>query len=155
MKTSLILLLNLLATWYMVGLIWMVQLVHYKLFNQVGSDQFIQYEQAHCRGMSPIVIPPMLVELVTACLLVYFTPTGIPRWVLAVGLAAVFGIWLSTFLIQVPCHERLSSQYSEGDYNRLVSSNWIRTVLWTFRGLLMGYIVSRLMIETSTQATTR
>ena len=59
---------NLLATWYMVGLTWMVQIVHYNLFDRVGREQFVRYEADHGRLITPIVAVPMLVEIVTACL---------------------------------------------------------------------------------------
>ena len=140
-----IFLINLVSTWYLVGLIWMVQAVHYNLFDRVGESQFPAYEADHSRLITPIVGPPMLFEIVTAGLLLVSAPAGVPRWAIVAGLAAVVGIWLSTAFIQVPCHNRLMNGFNEADYKRLVHSNWIRTVLWTARGLLMAYFASRLM----------
>ena len=138
-------LINLAATWYLVGLIWMVQVVHYNLFDRVGESGFIQYETDHANLITPIVAPPMLIEMATAGLLLVSAPPGLPRWIFIVGFVAVIGIWLSTFLIQVPCHNRLLSGFNEVDYRRLVGSNWIRTFLWTVRGALMLYAAGRLM----------
>ena len=39
----LLLLANLAATWTMVGMIWIVQIVHYPLFNRVGLEGFPRY----------------------------------------------------------------------------------------------------------------
>jgi hypothetical protein len=36
---------HLAATWFMVGLIWVIQIVHYPLFTSVGSDSFAEYER--------------------------------------------------------------------------------------------------------------
>ncbi|MEO1615400.1 MAG: hypothetical protein AAFV88_06095 [Planctomycetota bacterium] len=138
-------LVNLVATWYLVGLIWMVQIVHYNLFDRVGTDGFVRYENDHASLITPIVGPPMLIELATAFFLVVACPTGVSRNAMIVGLAAVIGIWLSTALIQVPCHARLSKGFSESDYRLLVSSNWIRTVLWTLRGGIMLYYAGTLI----------
>lgn len=145
MTTQWVFLSNLACTWYLVGLIWMVQIVHYNLFDRVGEESFVQYENDHGRLITPIVGPPMLLEMATAAMLIVSSPAGIPRWTLIAGFAAVVLIWLSTFLIQVPCHTRLLSGYNEADYRMLVGSNWIRTVLWTARGLLMTYLASKLM----------
>lgn len=145
MNASLVLLVNTLATWYLVGLIWMVQIVHYNLFDRVGQDGFATYENDHSRLITPIVGPPMLVELVTAALLVILSPAGFPRWAALAGLTMVILIWLSTAFIQVPCHNRLTSGFDLDTYRRLVHSNWIRTVLWTARGLLMGFFLWKLL----------
>ena len=83
--------LNLVSTWYMVGLIWMVQIVHYNMFDRVGQDQFARYEADHNRLITPIVGVPMLVEIATACLLFAAAPSVIPRWAVWAGLAMVVG----------------------------------------------------------------
>ncbi|MDA9857505.1 hypothetical protein N9D23_05245 [Rubripirellula sp.] len=145
MNSNLIFVLNLLATWYMVGLIWMVQIVHYNLFDRVGQDKFVQYEADHGRLITPIVGVPMLFEIVTAGLLVMSTPAGFPKWAAWLGIALVIAIWLSTALLQVPCHNRLMEGFDEVIYRKLVNTNWIRTVFWSARGLLTGYFLLKLM----------
>ena len=139
MNGSTFFIVNLIATWYMVGLIWMVQIVHYKMFDRVGVEQFQQYEADHNRLITPIVGVPMLFELATAVLLLVSAPDSFPRWAAIVGLVLIALIWLSTVLLQIPCHNQLLNGFDESTYRRLVSSNWIRTVLWTSRGVLMAY----------------
>jgi hypothetical protein len=145
MNASILFAANLLATWYMVGLIWTIQLVHYNLFDRVGADGFQQYEADHGRLITPIVGPPMLVELATAGLLVVMSPSGFPRSAAIAGLVMVLLIWASTALLQIPCHSRLMEGFDQETYLRLVRSNWIRTVLWTARGVLMGYYLVKLL----------
>lgn len=139
MNGSALFVVNLIATWYMVGLIWMVQVVHYNMFDRVGLDQFQQYEADHNRLITPIVGVPMLFELATAILLLFAAPDSFPRWAAIVGLVIIALIWLSTVLLQVPCHTQLLNGFDEAIYRRLVNSNWIRTVLWTARGVLLAY----------------
>lgn len=140
-----ILLLNLSATWYLVGLIWMVQIVHYKMFDRVGSDSFASYEVDHSRLITPIVGVPMLIEIATAVLLVMQPPPGIPKsWMIA-GLVIIGLIWMSTALIQVPCHTKLASGFDQATYDRLVHSNWIRTVLWSARGILTTAVLWKML----------
>ena len=120
----------------------MVQIVHYNMFDRVGLEQFQQYEADHKRLITPIVGVPMLFELATAVLLLVAAPDCFPRWAALVGLVLIGLIWLSTVLLQIPCHTQLLSGFDEVTYRRLVNSNWIRTVLWTARGGLMAYYAS-------------
>lgn len=145
MNANIVFLLNLFSTWYLVGLIWMVQVVHYKMFDRVGTDEFVQYEEDHNRLITPIVALPMLIELATACVLLAVAPPGFPRWAAWAGVVMIAVVWLTTFFISVPCHTKLLSGFDPDAYRRLVSTNWIRTVAWTARGVLMGYFALRLM----------
>ncbi len=145
MNSSLVFLLNLLSTWYMVGLIWIVQVVHYNMFDRVGAAEFVRYETDHNRLITPIVGPPMLVEIATACLLLIAAPAGFPKWAAWAGVIMIAGIWLSTMFLQVPCHSRLLSGFDAEACRKLVNTNWIRTVLWTARGILMGYFALQLL----------
>lgn len=132
---------NLISTWYMVGLIWMVQVVHYPLFAKVGSEQFDSYQVSHQSLTSLVVGPPMLIEIATAVLLLWNRPAAVPAWsvYLALGLLAI--VWASTAFLQVPCHEKLTGGFDAAIHSRLVVSNWIRTVCWTGRGALVTWML--------------
>jgi hypothetical protein len=125
------------ATWYMTGLIWFVQVVHYPLFAAVGRQAFSTYEQRHTSRTTWVVAPPMLVEAATAVLLFWLRPPGVSDWQLWTGVILVAAIWLSTALLQVPGHQALSNGFDAVVHHRLVSTNWIRTVAWSLRGLLV------------------
>jgi hypothetical protein len=79
----------------------------------------------------------MILEWITALLLFWFPPTGGTSWKLAIGLALLAIIWLSTAFVQVPCHNGLSQGFDAIVHRRLVRTNWIRTVAWSLRGLLV------------------
>ena len=125
------------ATWYMTGVIWFVQVVHYPLFAAVGSQAFSTYEQRHTSLTTWVVAPPMLVEAATAVLLFWFHPPGVLAWQLWAGVILVGAVWLSTAFLQVPCHQTLSTGFDTVVHHRLVSTNWIRTTAWSLRGLLV------------------
>lgn len=59
---ELIWLLHLAACLFMVGVIWVVQVVHYPLFSRVGAAGFMDYAQQHQRLMTWIVGPALLLE---------------------------------------------------------------------------------------------
>lgn len=139
--SNLILCLNLISTWYLVGLIWMVQVVHYPLLAKVSAENYVQYQQLHERMITPIVGIPMLVEIVTAILLLNYLPKGVSlTWVwAAIGLVAV--AWLATAFLSVPCHSKLNAGFDVAIHRRLVDTNWIRTIAWTLRGILVAWFV--------------
>jgi hypothetical protein len=136
-----ILLVHVAATLFMVGAIWIVQAVHYALFDHVGRDVFAAYEQAHTMMITPIVGIPMLIELGTALLLLVDRPPTIPVLLPLVGLALIGVAWLSTMFIQVPLHNILSGGFDQNAYQALVNSNWIRTFAWSVRGIIVLWMV--------------
>ena len=138
---------NLIATWYMVGLIWMVQVVHYPLFAKVGSEQFSGYQISHQTLTTLVVGPPMLIEIATAVLLIWIRPAVIPGWIVFTALGLLVVVWVSTAFMQVPCHEKLTEGFDAAVHTRLVLSNWIRTVCWTARGLLVTWMLALVLNE--------
>ena len=111
MNSQLCLLLNFASTWAMVGVIWIIQVVHYPLFASVGSDQFKGYEQDHQRLITYIVLPLMFCELITSGLLWVYRPVGSSAVLIGIGIALVLLIWGSTFLLQVPQHGQLGNGF--------------------------------------------
>lgn len=138
---GLVLIAHLASTWGMVGLIWMVQAVHYPLFLAVGQDDFVAYERAHTKRISYIVGPLMGVESLTALALLPLRPEGVSLYLVLAGLVLLGVIHASTVLLQVPAHTKLSESYDRSVIERLVRSNWIRTVGWTLRGFLAAAAV--------------
>ena len=139
------LLLQLAATLTMVGIIWFVQIVHYPLFAQVGRQDFRRYEMDHQRLTSWVVGPPMLVELLSCSALLWLQPELIPASALWLSLALLLTVWCVTYTVQVPQHASLVLSYDSVTQRRLVLGNWIRTVAWTARGLLVLWMVGEAM----------
>jgi hypothetical protein len=133
------------ATGVMTGLIWFVQVVHYPLFAYVGRAAFPQYEAQHTRRTGRLVAVLMPLEAGTALWLVLSTPAGVDASWLVVGLLLVAALWLTTLLVQVPLHRGLSNGFDSDLGNRLVVTNWIRTFLWSARGVLLLWIGSWLV----------
>jgi hypothetical protein len=132
-----LLLANAVATLFMTGLIWFVQVVHYPLFARVGTEAFPAYSRAHQTLTTLVVGPPMLVEALTALLLVVSRPAQVSAWLAWTGLALVGVIWLSTAALQVPAHGRLVSGFDAEVGSFLVTTNWIRTVAWSARAAVV------------------
>jgi hypothetical protein len=83
----------------------------------------------------------MIVELATAIALLYFKPENIDVRLIWCGLIMVALLWASTFFLQVPLHDKLSAGFSAENHAALVGGNWVRTVLWSLRGVLVLYFL--------------
>jgi hypothetical protein len=49
--------------------------------------------------------------------------------------------WLSTLVIQIPLHGICELAHSPTAIRRLITTNWIRTLAWSTRGVLVGLLV--------------
>jgi hypothetical protein len=120
------------ATWALVGLIWTIQLVHYPLFAQVGKEVFLEYHRAHTKRITWIVAPLMGIEIGTAAWLVWM---GVREPGFLFSLVPLWFNWVSTALVQIPLHNRLAEGFDVDVHQRLVGTNWWRTVAWSVRGV--------------------
>ncbi len=129
-------LVGLFVSWGLVVLIWIIQLVHYPSFRFIDSTKFTDFHRHHTRSITVIVMPLMLAELIISFLLGY--QNGF-RFLETTVLIMVIGIWLSTFLIQIPLHDRLSTGDNSKVVTKLVNTNWIRTFLWTIKAIILTW----------------
>ncbi len=133
------------ATCYMLGLIWFVQVVHYPLMDRVAPPAFPAFEAEHMRRTGLVVAPVMLLELGTALLIVHLRLLPVS---LALANLVLLGIiWASTFLVQAPAHRRMRAGFLGPTHRRLVRTNWLRTLLWTLRAVLLLWALGGILLE--------
>ncbi|MFZ1865330.1 MAG: hypothetical protein WAU39_13980 [Polyangiales bacterium] len=132
-----LLLVQAITTWALTALIWFVQLVQYPSFSRVGVQFFPAFHSYHSSRITFIVAPLMIAEAVSALALSWQPGRGMAPWEIWVGIGLVALIWASTFLLQVPMHGRLSKGFDEEAWRFLVTSNWVRTVAWSLRAVLV------------------
>ena len=143
--TKLIFISNLIATIFMTGVIWIVQVVHYPLFAKVGPDLFRAYHADHNVLITYIVLPAMLIEAGTAALMLINRPDTISTAEAWIGLILVIVAWGTTFFLSVPQHSRLAPGFDPEAHRLLVQTNWIRTAAWSLRSLLIGWQLYRFL----------
>lgn len=130
-------LINLIVSWALFGLIWVIQLVHYPTFHYVAEDAFLRFHEHHGQSITIIVMPLMLAELGVAFWLAAEYQFS---WKYLVPLVMVLLIWASTFFIQVPMHNSLAAGKNDTIISQLVSTNWIRTLLWTAKAIWVSWL---------------
>ena len=130
------LILHLTATSVMVGVIWVIQLVHYPSFHFVELKQYNTFQRFHMSRISYVVIPAMLAELFTL-ILILISMDQIDTLVLASAILLIF-IWLMTAVFFSGVHQKLTLGYDQTVVDKLIKLNWGRTLLWTLRLLLIS-----------------
>lgn len=107
-------------------LIWLVQLIIYPSFRYTAEDHFIFWHARYTRLIALVVAPLMFFQVGIEVLHVVFLS---PRWL---RICTITGIWISTFSYSVPCHTLLHAKGKKGRLvERLIATNWVRTVLWS------------------------
>jgi hypothetical protein len=138
---KILLILQIASTLFMTGVIWIIQVVQYPFFSCVSAENFIKYHDDYRFWITPIVAPAMIVELLTSVFILFYPPANIDSKLIWLGLALTIIVWASTFFLQVPLHEKLAAGFDANAHSALVNTNWIRTITWSLRSLLVIYFV--------------
>ncbi len=136
-----LLILQIFSTLALAGVIWVIQLVQYPFFSYVERENFKSYHAAYTFWITPIVAPLMIVELLASVLLLIFPPEIASYKLLFFNFILTALVWLSTFFIQVPLHNKLSAGFDENAHLRLVKTNWIRTFIWSAHAVLVLFFL--------------
>ena len=83
-------------------------------------------------------------------LLVVFPPKNVLITIPIIGVILVFIIWASTAFLLIPQHNALAKAYEFEAHNLLVQTNWIRTIAWSMRGLLLLFMLHLFLTQQST-----
>ncbi len=140
-STSLIFSLHAFSCFFMTGLIWLVQMVHYPAYRYMNIAVFKNYQNFHTATITFIVGPVMVLEIFTGLALLLQYKFNLTSSVNFLGLIL---IWVATAVWSVPKHGHLALGYNPLVIESLISTNWARTIIWTLRSILILY----LMIET-------
>lgn len=128
----------------MTGLCLFVAVVHYPLLARVGTERFVEYERQHVDRTGVVVAPLMLIEIATAAWLSVLVVGGrlvLNGWLWWPAVAALALVWLITFGVNVPQHQRLAQGWHAPTHAALVRWHALRTTLWAVRsGLIVGLL---------------
>lgn len=142
MNAKLLLFANLLVTFYLIGLVWLIQVVQYPGFAKVGAKNFLEYHQSHVSSIFWVVAIPMVIELILSLGLLIARPPQVDMILNVFLFAMVLLVWGVTFFIAIPLHNQLDANGLNLEVVRkLTNINWIRTIAWTLRGMVLAYII--------------
>lgn len=121
---------------YLVSLVFMTQFITYPTLLNIDKDKFSDYHRKYVNNISFIVAPVMLIELLTLFLIAYFSKD----FLIIKCLILLLVIWLTTFFIMIPSHNRISKSFNIKEIKSLINYNWIRTILWSFKLLVIIFL---------------
>jgi hypothetical protein len=85
----------------------------------------------------------MAVEGVCVLAFLFAPPAGLPWWLPWAGAGAEAVAIGTTAFVSAPLHERLNAHFNTATLDRLIATNWIRTIAWTCRaGLAIAMLVA-------------
>jgi hypothetical protein len=137
-----ILLLTLVASFYNVGTIWLMQVLIYPLWGFVGGNEWASYHAAHWQKIRYVVFVPAGLALVGAVLLIFSKPADIPVWSVWPGLGLQVAMYAATVAWWAPMQVRLQKGGNSPILlRRLIGSHWVRTGLITLYGALVLWMM--------------
>lgn len=135
------------STFFMVGLIWTIHVVHYPLFAYVGESTYVSFQAEHVDRIGKLLLLPWLTEGVTllGILLLAFFGTRrdlrLPAFLNGLGMAialVISGVW------SAPAHGELADGFDAAVHHRLMNANLVRTLAWTLCGISAVWLLVRM-----------
>ncbi len=127
------------VTFFMTGVIYVIQLLHYPSFHFFPETEFGTKMKWHQYQVSWIVMPAMVVEIATGgwiCWKLHFSDL-----IWNINMLLIICIWLSTAVLQGPTHQKLIHGKNEKHITFLCRTNWIRVLLWSVRSAMLGWFL--------------
>jgi len=128
---------HLVSTSFMVGVIWIVQLVHYPTFLFIDEQKSNDFQKFHMSRISYIVMPAMTTELFSGIYIYIYSNMAIDSNLFLLALTVLIINWIITALVFVKMHNKLLINYKIEIISLLVKWNWLRTLLWSVRLILL------------------
>jgi hypothetical protein len=125
---------NVAISWGLFSLIWLVQIIIYPGLARIPFNEFVNYHAWYITRITMVVLPFMMFEIIIA-IAWFFLQDNLFYPVVTGGLVIL--VWWSTFTLQVPIHKSLQAGKDKSKIRRLVATNWIRTVAWSLKAVIV------------------
>ena len=141
-----ILTINLAAAAFLAGLTLYSQIIHYPLFTYIDKKSFIEYYIYHLKRNTFTVFIPMLIEGAFSIIFAFNYPEAVPGAIPFLCLCLSTSMWIVTFSNVVPLQDKLSDDgFDKDTIEKLVQINWVRTLGWFVKVLLLLYCMSKVI----------
>ena len=122
---------------YNAGNMCSLQIQHYGIYHYVGKENFKSYMSANNKAaLIPAVLPGMLM-LILSIVLMFSRPAFMTSAEAFLSLALNIVAFISTFKWQRKLQTDMAETgYDEKKINLLLSTNWIRTIVFIILGIL-------------------
>lgn len=138
---SSVFILHLVSTSIMVGVIWIIQLVHYPTFLFIDKQKYMKFQEFHMSRVSYIVMPTMIAELFSGIYILFYNNVLMVNTFFLLASFSLLLNWVITALVFVKIHNGLLIKYEKNIILLLVKLNWLRTILWSLRLVFLAIII--------------
>lgn len=132
---------QLISTFMLLGIVWLVQLINYPLFKLIPESLFRDYHALHINRSQWLIAPLMLVEMLTGAYLLIWPLLDANYYLYVCNFVLILLVWLETFFLQIPIHKTLQKQHSQTKIDRLINMGWVRTITWSLHGIVLILIL--------------
>lgn len=131
---------------YAVGNVWLVQLVCYRLWPQVGPGEAFSYHLAWWHSIWGVLFGPSTIVVLGAMALLWIRTSDRDRRLVWLGFSLLVFTSVGTAAWWAPLMARLVAPNGAmllGDYHLLMITHWIRLALITATGITYFYMLIR------------
>ena len=140
MNGSLLLLLNLALSFYLVGAIWAIEVDIFRTWKLVDAEDFHVVQSVHWHKLPYWVFAPLAVALVGSIALIRYHPETSPAWAIWGNPACQLLSHLLTAISWGPWQAKLAKdpRGPESLYlTKILATHWIRTLLINLYGFIL------------------
>mgnify|MGYP001158435851 FL=1 len=121
----------------MIGISLITQFITYPSFKSIDIKLFSNFHKTYNRKMLFIVGPIMTIEFLSLAILLFvnFNLNFLIQFIL------ISLIWVLTFFLIVPIHNKLENQYDKLLNINLIKLNRYRTLIWSLKFILLLFII--------------
>lgn len=131
---------------WVLGQIWLVQIVVYPLFAQVGEPEYVAYHGFYSSHIPLPVIVPGFASFLAPVPLAFLGP-DVPAWMTAANIAGGGVGLLVTVLLEIPRHARLEKGGKDPVViAELIRFNWPRTLSITLQAVVTVMMLRHVLI---------
>ena len=122
-------------SFFMTGIICLIQLIHYPSFSFIDKNMYSKFQTFHMNRISFLVGPIMILELLSGFYLLLFFYSESNFFVINFILNIL--ILTMTIIVFGTIHKKLIEGFKFSLFAKLISMNWIRTILWSMKSIFI------------------
>ena len=122
-------------SFFMTGIICLIQLIHYPSFSFIDKNMYSKFQTFHMSRISLLVGPIMILEFFSGLFLLFFFYSESNFFIINFILNIL--ILTMTIIVIGTIHKKLIEGFKPFLFEKLISMNWIRTVLWLLKSIFI------------------
>jgi hypothetical protein len=115
--------------------------VVYPGWKYLEPDQFLISHQKQSVWIIRVFVVPLVTATLLNCTILFATPDGISRWLIALSLACMIFNWFFSALVQIPIHRKLNQGLKVTLLDKVIYTNYFRVGVQTVQLGIVTYMM--------------